>query len=691
VLVVDLSESIAGAFATRLLAQRGEEAVAIGTLPGWAGSYLRSGVGTVDRSELDDVVRRADVVLTGWEAGRPSHEIDIAATNPAVVEVVVGTFGADGPYARLRGGPLVEWAAGGYLAITGLPGREPLAGPANLPAYVAGYVAASAAEVGLRLRDRGHPSPRIDVSTMEVMASAHQTTLSDYAATGEIRRRHRHPQPIHPLGLVRCADGWVSVAAVTDAQFDAFAVAVGHPELIVDGRFANGRSRCVHAEELDAVVWDWFIARNSDEVVHLLQAAHVPAVEMTSPATVLDDPQLAHRGYWELWGEGGEAGRAPGDPIHVRETACPPVPRTGGELALSGTLVVDLTDFWAGPMATRMLADLGATVVRVERPGSRCHAHPAGPFVDWKMHRGKQSLAVDLRAAAGREVVRDLAHRGDVLVENFRPGVMARFGLAYGDVAACNPGIVYLSLSGFGQDGPHAPWASFGPLLEAASSMQARTAYDDGVPLQLGHSLPDPVGGFAGLFAVLNRLRARAATGLGAYLDVSQLEAYAAVCGEDILQASVEGGWSPPPRSGRLLRCRGEDSWVAIEGEDSWVAIEGSDDQLETLAEEAAGADKFEVAAAARALGLRAFAVLDAADLANDPHMVERGFIVEVELAGKRGRMPSLPMYPRERLARTGQRSPVAGEHTVEILQEVLGYPRARIDALLAAGAVVQC
>ncbi|MGO8861493.1 MAG: CoA transferase [Acidimicrobiales bacterium] len=681
-LVVDLSQSITGAFATRLLALRGEEVVAAGDLPGWAGCYLRSGVETVDRSELPAVVRRAVVVLTGWEAGRPSHEIDLTAANPSVVEVVVGTFGTDGPYAGLRGGPLVEWAAGGYLAITGLPGREPLAGPANLPAYVAGYVAASAVEVGLRLRDRGHRSPRIDVATMEVMASAHQTTLSDYAATGEVRRRHRHPQPIHPLDLVRCADGWVSVAAVTDAQYDAFAAAVGHPELIVDERFATGRSRYVHAEELDGVVRDWFVARKADEVVRVLQAAHVPAVRMTSPATVLDDPQLAHRGYWEQRGEGGRRGRAPGDPIHVRETACPPIPATRGELALSGTLVVDLTDFWAGPMATRMLADLGATVVRVERPGSRHHAHPAGPFVDWKMHRGKQSLAVDLRAEAGREVVRDLARRADVLVENFRPGVMARFGLAYGDVAACNPGIVYLSLSGFGQDGPHAPWASFGPLLEAASSMQARTAYDDGVPLQLGHSLPDPVGGFAGLFGVLNRLRARATTGGGAYLDISQLEAYAALCGEDILQASVEGGWSPPPRHGRLLRCRGEDAWVALEA---------TDDQVAALAAVAARADKFEVAAVARAGGLRAFAVLDAGDLANDPHMMERGLIVDVELAGKVGRMPSLPMHSDARLVRSGQRSPVAGEHTVEILEEVLGYPRPRIDALLGAGVVARC
>ena len=415
----------------------------------------------------------------------------------------------------------------------------------------------------------------------------------------------------------------------------------------------------------------------------MLQAAHVPAVSLTSPATVLDDPQLAHRGFWQQWSDGRRSGRAPGDPIHVQETPCPPTPLTEGELALSGTLVVDLTDFWAGPMATRLLADLGATVVRVERPGSRHHAHPAGPFVDWKMHRGKQSLAVDLRAEAGREVVRDLARRADVLVENFRPGVMARLGLAYGDVAARNPGVVYLSLSGFGQDGPHASWASFGPLLEAASSMQARTAYDDGVPLQLGHSLPDPVGGFAGLFAVLNRLRARATTGGGAHLDISQLEAYTAMCGEDILQASVEGGWSPHPSRGRLLRCRGEDAWVALEA---------NDDQVAALAEQAPRADKFEVAAAGKGPGpVRLRSPRRRRPGPRSPH--GRAWLHRRRRAGRHGwggcRHCRCTRRSVWRAPDSGHRWPVSTPSSS--WRTLLGYPPARIDALLAAGAVVQC
>jgi len=321
-------------------------------------------------------------------------------------------------------------------------------------------------------------------------------------------------------------------------------------------------------------------------------------------------------------------------------------------------------------------------VVRVERPGSRRHTQPGGPFVDWEMNRGKRSLAVDLAADAGREIVRELVRQADVLVENFRPGVLARFGLSHIDAATLNPNIIYVSLSGFGQDGPRASWASFGPLLEAASSLQARTACEDGIPLQLGHSLPDPVGGYAGLFAVLNQLRARATTGGGAHVDISQLEAYAAICGEDILRASVEREWSPLTKRGGLLRCRGDDAWVALDA---------TDEQAAPLVEQAARLDKHEVAALARAQGFPAFAVFDAADLATDAHMYERGFLVDVDLDGMTARMPSLPMRSQSTLACIASRSPLAGEHTVEILQQMLGYPQAHIETLLAAEVIFQC
>ena len=703
-LVVDLSGSVAGAFCARLLALRGERVVAAAPLAvgdEWVDRYLRADIEsfTGTDAELSELIRRADVLLTGSGADPTPGSPNPRALNPEAVEVAVSCFGSEGPYADFASGPRVAWAAGGYLAITGLPEREPLPGPEHLPAYASGYAAAAAVEVGLLLRRRGHVAPRLDISTMEVMATAHQTTFSMFGAAGAIQRRHRHPQPHHPLDLLECADGWVSLAVVTPEQFDAFATAIGDPELLLDERFADGRSRHANADAFDARVQAWFRARGADETAALLQQHQVPAVALTDPLSVLDDPQLAARGYWQSLAVGSRTGRMPGDPIRVHPAA--PAPATAAARSrrepsdppLAGTLVVDLTDFWAGPLATRTLADLGARVVRIERPGARSFPHPAAAFVDWSLHRGKLSLAANLKTEDGRRVARALARKADVLVENYRPGVVEKFGLAHEQVAADNPGLVYVSLSGFGQDGPRAEWASFGPMLEAASSLQARTHYEDGIPLQLGHSLPDPVGGFAGAFAALHCLRAREATGRGAHVDLSQLEAYAALCGEDILRASVEGRWRRAPRRGRLLRCRGDDAWVAVDAEPgaclaALAGALGCDASAESVESALAERDKFEVAEIARGLGLPAFPVLDAADLAGDPHLLARGYLLDLELGGIAARMPTTPIRAGAGGPDIARRAPRAGQDSERILREILGEPSERIAELFASGAI---
>ena len=185
-------------------------------------------------------------------------------------------------------------------------------------------------------------------------------------------------------------------------------------------------------------------------------------------------------------------------------------------------LVLDLTAFWAGPSATRNLADLGARVIRVERPRSRVDFADTsdegaliGYLFDYKMNRNKESVVIDLRTEDGKQVFRSLAARADVVVENYRAGVMDRLGLGYESLSADHPELVYVSLSGFGATGPWSPWRSYGPTIEAASSIEARTGYVDGEPLRLGHTLPDGVGGLVGTLAALDGLRRRDLTGEG--------------------------------------------------------------------------------------------------------------------------------------------------------------------------------
>jgi len=378
---------------------------------------------------------------------------------------------------------------------------------------------------------------------------------------------------------------------------------------------------------------------------------------------------------------------------------------------VEGALVLDFSAFWAGPSATRTLADLGAHVIRIERPGSRTDVDglDGDPvrvvqhvFFNWKMNRGKRSIVVDLKSAAGREVVRRLAERADVIIENFRPGVMASFGLDAGAIARVNPGIVFVSLSGMGATGPRAWWGSYGPTIEAASGIEHRTGYAGGPPMRLGHTLPDGVGGLAGALAVLGGLRRRVETGGGSSYDVSQLETYAAMAGEDVLAVSAtgvepgrRGNASPDRRVQGVYRCLGVDQWVAVavdRGSEVDVLgrlLGGPADLDAALACFTASRTKEDATGALQAAGIAAFSVLTPGDLVDDPQLAWRGYLKRPSFDGVVVPLPGSAIVSNPSLVRFGERAPRFGEHTREVVRS-LGYDDDAIERLTASG-VLHC
>jgi CoA:oxalate CoA-transferase len=197
---------------------------------------------------------------------------------------------------------------------------------------------------------------------------------------------------------------------------------------------------------------------------------------------------------------------------------------------LAGLLVVDLTRVLAGPFATMMMADLGARVVKVERPGRGDDSRAYGPFVDGRsvyfarVNRGKESIALDLRSAADRDVLVALAGRADVLIENFRPGVMDRLGLGAAALTAANPRLVYASVSGFGQTGPWRERPAYDTVVQAAAGLFAVTGEPDGEPAKMGTSIADLSAGLYVFGAVLAALQGRATTGRGGRVDVAMFD-----------------------------------------------------------------------------------------------------------------------------------------------------------------------
>ncbi len=223
---------------------------------------------------------------------------------------------------------------------------------------------------------------------------------------------------------------------------------------------------------------------------------------------------------------------------------------------LSGLLVVDLTRVLAGPFATMMMADLGARVVKVERPGTGDDSRAYGPFVDGgstyfaRVNRGKQSIALDLKDDADRAVLVALAGRADVLVENFRPGVMDRLGLGRAALSARNPRLVYASVSGFGQTGPWRQRPAYDTVVQAAAGMFAITGPVEGPPTKMGTSIADLSAGLYVFGAVLAALRGRELTGRGAQVDVAMFDSALSLLEGAALHYLARG--TEPPRLGNM-------------------------------------------------------------------------------------------------------------------------------------------
>jgi benzylsuccinate CoA-transferase BbsF subunit len=395
-------------------------------------------------------------------------------------------------------------------------------------------------------------------------------------------------------------------------------------------------------------------------------------------------------------------------------------------LPLAGIRVLDFTWVVAGPVATRILADLGAEVVKIERKvppplGNR----KLGLQCD--LHRNKVSAAINMAHPRGLELARRLAATCDIVIDNFSARVMRSWGMNYDSLIQLRPDIICISMSGLGHTGPRANFVSYGPTLQALAGYTLLMAEPDGTPAGFGYSYADMCGGYTGALAALIALYHRRRTGRGQFIDLSQFEAVSAVIGPMLLDMSVNGRESAPPlwRSQEgpaaphgVYRCRprdgDDDRWVAISvhTQAEWermVAAMGapawaSQPQFRTLylrmrsaaeldthigrwtAERAAE----EVMEALQRAGVAAGVVANGADICErDPQLRERGFWPSVTTAtGATTQVTgaAFKLSGAERSVWTI--APEVGENNDYVLGDLLGLSRAEREDLIAAGAV---
>jgi CoA:oxalate CoA-transferase len=213
----------------------------------------------------------------------------------------------------------------------------------------------------------------------------------------------------------------------------------------------------------------------------------------------------------------------------------------------SGLLVIDLTRVLAGPYCTMMLAELGARVIKVEHPDGGDDARQFGPWVDGRsayflsLNRGKESIALDLKDDADRQVFLELVRRGDVLVENYRPGTLDRLGLGYDHLRAVNPRLIYAAVSGFGQTGPWSRRPAYDMIVQALGGLMSVTGHSDGQPTKAGTSIGDITGGLFTLVGIAAALYSREKTGAGMLVDVSMLDGQLAILESAVMRYAATG------------------------------------------------------------------------------------------------------------------------------------------------------
>ena len=762
-----------GELTGRILAELGAEVIKVEPpggcesrrLPPFAGdeSLYWAAVGVGKRSivaaDPTAFLGDADVFV---ESGRTES---IAERFPHIVHVSVTPFGTTGPAVDLPATELTVEAAGGLVGLQGNPDRPPLPmGAMPQAAFHAGAHAAADIAVALYERDASGLGQHLDVSAQAavVWTLMHATAFPPNTGAnppGTSEYRGTRPPPVGPgLNLpyvIPCADGDIVLrfqmpilGERTLHQLVRWAEDDGEdvPES-VRGRdfnrwlteFREGRLE----PEVVAAASDLcraFVRRKTKLQMQTFSAQHgLCLAAIYDIADLLDDPQLAARAFWtEIGGRThpGPFAKLSGTPL-VSERGAPalgelarpgsrPLPHRRGTRPPSPFAGIKVADFsWVGvgPMIGKALADHGATVVRIESPGRLDLLRTTGPFKDnipgpnrtqfyANFNTSKLGMTLDLKNPGGRELAGRMAGWADVVLENFSPGTMARFGLDYETLSARHSDLVMLSTCMRGQTGPERTYSGFGNQGAAVAGMFSLVGWPDRPPVGPWGAYTDFIAPRFGVAALASALLHRKRTGEGQYIDLSQIETGIRFLEPLILDYTVNGHVAGALGQRSPLACphgvypaAGHERYVAVavESRAHWDALSDVVDLPCAFADRFDHADALDdllalwmqerepFAAAERMQrdGVPAYAVMRPSDLYHDPQLAHRGFFVTLDHPEMGPTPYDGPATIYSRTPQTLRRpAPMFGEHNERVLREMLGLSDGEIAGYREAGAL---
>jgi crotonobetainyl-CoA:carnitine CoA-transferase CaiB-like acyl-CoA transferase len=789
-LIVDISGTVATGYAGKLFANYGARVVNIEPPEGFPTRRLepllkggcsamhgylnanKESVVTVDPL-MHPAVSAADLILVDPQTLPPSKPLEDFDTNVCAIS----WFGLNGPYANYHGSDAAILALSGLMRAIGEPQGPPII-PQGYQAQMIGGLSAFNGALGFLLgqaqankANRSAPSFCLDASIYE--ASMCLTDLAPINAynNNPLPSRmgiNRFP-PTYPLGIWPCKDGWLGVTCLSPGQWHSFCKLLGLDDYAEIPLFQSSVSRLESADVLEPMILEALLKHSAEELFYRGQAMRIPLARVPTMDELFSVDQYVQRQAFADYSCRDETFQGPTLPFRLLKT--PPVlggrvadlgannerwgntdhtsnPISGVEkeasprkeaspseetlshLPLQGLRIIDLSMGWAGPLAARNLADLGATVIKVESCTRFDWWRSWEATKEWieddgaekslpynYANRNKLDITLDLESDAGRDLLLRLVADADAVVENYSGGVLPRLKLDYEHMAKVNPELVMVSMRAFGCTGPWANFRAYGSTIEHSSGLPHLSGNEHQLPVMQHVAMGDSIAGLNGTAALLTALYHKKLTGQGQFVDLSQAECLFPLAAPGILHQSVYG--QKPQRFGNkhadhvpygVFPCSGEDRWLLLEVQNNvdWqrfcdrypqflsfkqlsvVERREQNDKIETaLVEWTQDQDAAFLMRELQRMGITAAVLNDGADLLKDPHLLARGYqqFIERDFVGRQPH-PSPPWRLGVQPLTVTAPAPTLGQHNQLVLGETLGLNQAELELLAEAGVI---
>lgn len=777
---MDIGGTVATGYTGKLFADYGARVVNIETKEGFStrkiapflenGSsamhcYLHANKESVFVSDLVNThpaIAQADLVLMNPYSLPSSLCIDDFDSNVCAIS----WFGLHGPYSKYKGSDEAIFALTGIMQNLGEPEEPPIIPTGFHPQIVGGLNAFNGA-LG-HLYDQTKNKNARDLQTkfcLDASIFEANMCLTDLGAIAcfndepiQERMGINRFSPTYPLGIWPCKDGWLGVTVLTPSQWLAFCQLLGLDDLAAEPKYGISSNRLDDVDIIEPRILEALLQHKAEDLFYKGQEMRIPLARVPTMNQLFSVDQYIHRNAFSEFVEEDITFKGPSTPFRLFKTP----PKFGGssaplgahnklwsidrnskhkqirsnkkavvpDLPLQDLTIIDLSMGWAGPLAARNLADMGATVIKIESCTRFDWFRSWEASQEWIddngaeksfhficVNRNKLDVTLDFETKEGRNLLLRLISNADAVIENYSGGVLPKLKLDYQTLRSVNPNLVMVSMPAFGSTGPWSKFRAYGSTVEHAAGLPHLQGSEENPPTMLHVAFGDAIAGLYGTAALLTGLLHKKNTGEGQFIDLSQPECLLPSAIHGVLSQSVLG--ESPRRLGNyrpdhyihgVFPCSGHNNWILIQikTDHQWKSAVANMSALEpfnnmspdekranfiemelSLAEWTRAKDANTLMTQLRSNNIDATVLNSIPDLLSDPHLIFREYMqyVDRDFVGSQPH-PSSPWRLEKDPISINRSAPTLGQHNKEVLGGILGLSDAELNLLKEKGII---